>query len=48
MNPFKIVWCRNNDADEAGGVRPMRRWRLWWLGRFGNSFERCWYEDRKD
>lgn len=48
MNPFKIVWCRNSDADESGDARAMPRWRLWWLRRFGNSFARCWYEVRED
>src|SRR4030095_11147223 len=43
MNPFKIVWCVNTDADEHD-ERPMRRWRLWWCRWFGNDFARCWRE----
>ena len=43
MNPFALVWCYNADADERD-ERQMRRWRLWWYRRFGNSFAKCWRE----
>jgi hypothetical protein len=45
MNPFALVDCYNSDADERIVCR-MRRWELWWLKWFGNSYARCWHEIR--